>query len=310
MTTNLKKFTTNIPLIFLLVTFFLIICQANNVISTIIDATTLFFTKLFPCMFIFYTLSDLLLNYGILNIFTKLFKSLLKNIFHLDSTSSYIIFMSILTGFPSGSKYTVDFYNKKYITTDIANYLLTFTHFSNPLFILGTISTICTKQIALIILISQYLSNFILAFLIRPKEYLSANNSIKNEQTSFINCLNNSFQNTFSIIKVVLSTTIFFVVIISIFSSLITSPFLKSILFGFFDLTKGVTEVNKLLIPNFYKGLIICTFLSFGGVSVHMQVKSIIANKKLSYSSFLKGRIAATGICLLLYIMSWHFLGN
>ena len=61
----------------------------------------------------------------------------------------------MLTGFPSGSKYITDFYNKKYIDRNTANYLLTFTHFSNPLFILGTVSIITTKSKAKIILQSH-----------------------------------------------------------------------------------------------------------------------------------------------------------
>lgn len=310
MTNNLKKFTINLPIFFLLVTFFFVICQADATIRVIIDTSVLFFTKLFPCMFIFYTLSDLLLNYGILNIFIKLFKNILKKVFHIDSTSSYIIFMSLLTGFPSGSKFTADFYQKKYINKDIANYLLTFTHFSNPLFILGTIKILYNTKIAVILLISHYLSNFILAFLIRPKTYLKTSTKKEIKRTSFSTCLNNSFQSTLTVVKIVFSTTVFFVAIISLFTTFIHNSYLKALIFGIFDLTKGVTDVNNLTLSLYRKGILICTFLSLGSVSIHMQVKSLLVNTDLSYSNFLKGRLAATALSLIIYLSLWHFLGN
>lgn len=301
MTTNFKKIVNNIPLLFLIIIFFALLKDADLVLKSSINAATLFFTKLFPCMFIFYTLQDLLLNYGILKVFIKFFSPLSKKLFHLDACSSYIIFMSMLTGFPSGSKYVTDFYNKKYIDRNTANYLLTFTHFSNPLFILGTVSVITTKNMALIILLSHFLSNFVVAFFTRPKLYIEKSIPQTREKKSLTACLNDSFQNTFSIVKIVFCTTIFFVVIITLFTSFIPNTYLKTILFGLFDLTKGVTEVNKLSLTMYQKGILICSFISLGGVSVHMQVQSIIAQKKLSYPAFLKGRIASTGINLLLY---------
>ena len=48
----------------------------------------------------------------------------------------------MLTGFPSGPKYVKDLLDKKLISKDYANYLIMFTHFPNPLFILGSVSTI------------------------------------------------------------------------------------------------------------------------------------------------------------------------
>ena len=175
--------------------------DADLVLKSSINAATLFFTKLFPCMFIFYTLQDLLLNYGILKLFIKFFSPLSKKLFHLDACSSYIIFMSMLTGFPSGSKYITDFYNKKYIDRNTANYLLTFTHFSNPLFILGTVSIITTKSMALIILLSHFLSNFVVAFFTRPKLYIEKSIPQTREKKSLTTCLNDSFQNTFLLLK-------------------------------------------------------------------------------------------------------------
>ncbi len=310
MTNNIKKITNSIPLIFLLVTFFLTLCQATSVMNIVIETSYLFLTKLFPCMFIFYTLSDLLLNYGIINIFNRLFKTLFKFLFNIDSTSSFIILMSLFTGFPSGSKYIADFYNKGYISNDLANYLITFTHFSNPLFILGTVKSLYNSKFALVILISHYLSNFILAILIRPKKYLPSTNLSERKKTSLITCLNNSFESTFSVAQIVFCSSLFFVVLVSLLTAFINNNIMKTMLFGLFDLTKGTTDLALSNLSLFNKGIILLTFISLGGVAINIQVQSLISNTNIKYSNFLKGRIASTSLALILYIMIWHFVNN
>ena len=51
-----------------------------------------------------------------------------------------ILILSIISGFPSNARNTRTLYDKGLITLDEANHILIFSHFSNPLFILTTIS--------------------------------------------------------------------------------------------------------------------------------------------------------------------------
>ena len=54
----------------------------------------------------------------------------------------------------------------------VTNYLLNFCFFSNPLFIIGTIGILLlgNKKLGILILISHYLSNFIIAIVTRKKK--------------------------------------------------------------------------------------------------------------------------------------------
>ena len=53
-----------------------------------------------------------------------------------------------------------------------ANKLIRFTHFSNPLFIINVIGTIIigNKTLGILVLLSHYLSNFIIGFIYRGEK--------------------------------------------------------------------------------------------------------------------------------------------
>ena len=53
-----------------------------------------------------------------------------------------------------------------------------------------------------------------------------------------------------------------------------------------------------------FKELLAILFISFGGLSIHTQVKCILDEENISYKYFLKGRIMQTLIALLLTILT------
>ena len=96
-------------------------------------------------------------------------------LFYLPKEASFAFFTSLISGFPSGSKYVKDLLDKKLISEIDANYLIMFTHYSNPLFIVSTIGIFLLNNIkaGYIILFSHVLSNIIIAFLFRKKKNIS-----------------------------------------------------------------------------------------------------------------------------------------
>lgn len=302
MTIFLNKIKKNIILIILLVIFILIICKSPLVVSSVINASKIYFNNVFPCMFIFYTLGDLLINYNFYKVFNTRIGILISRLFNLNQNSLIILFFSMLLGFPSGSKYICSFLDKEYISYETGKHLLYITHFSNPIFILGSISIITNFKLSILILISHYLSNFILLFSIRNK-FIKENIKYVAYNSSFIDCLNESFKNTLNIIVVVYFNTIIFITLGSLINSIYINKTFHLIINIIFDITNGIISINSANYSFFIKGLLITFLLSFGGINIHFQVKSLLENKKLPYSFFLKGRIYATLLSLLIYII-------
>lgn len=294
-----KNYHQFLIIIFLLIILISSLFNSNLIITSILEYTELFLTKLFPVSFIFFILSSLLIDYGLIETISKLF--------HINGATFFVTLMSLVSGFPSGSKYTKELLAKELITKDYANYLIKFTHFPNPLFVLGSVNIVLNNyNISFYLLISIILSNLIIALFLKPKVKISLPNKTLSI-TSFPQSLQNAIFSSFKTIILIYGTSLFFYLISILLSNILSlNNYNYVILMGIFDLTKGVfstTIISSILI----RALIILIFISFGGVSIHMQVKSILFNSDIKYSSFLKGRLLATflSIVIFLLIINW-----
>ena len=292
-------------LIFL--SFVSFIINPNLIKTEVLNGLNIFITVLFPSIFPFFIISDLLLNYNFHITLNKIFNKINYFLFHTSSISNYVIIMSIFSGFPSGSKYIKSLYDKNMLSLDEANYLITFTHFSNPLFLLVLSTTLLNKSLSYLLLFSHIISNFIIAFIIRPKKIENKKEIEKFYSVSFSKTLKASINNSISLLTIILGTTCIFYFISGFITHCFNLTGINKILInGFFDLTKGINSINMINTNNLFKGILILTFISFGGINVHMQVLSILENTKISYKNFLFGRISQAAISVLIYYLLFN----
>ena len=300
-----RKYQELLAVLIILIVYLGIFINPTLIIQSGISSIEIFKTKLFPSIFPFFVLASLLLNLGLAEKISSRLEFIIKRLFHLEGLSAFIIVISIISGFPSGSKYISKCYMNKQISKDVANYLLTFTHFGNPLFILGTCGIILNNiSLAYKILIIQIIANIILGILLRPKEII--NNNYKKEimEINFFDALIKAINEAIKLLLFMLGSITFFM----FFSKLITfflnlNTFYTTIITGILDLTSGISLVNSLSISKFLQGLIILSFITFGSFSVHLQVINNIKDQNLSYSSFFKGRIIESALALILYLL-------
>jgi len=270
--------------------------HSNIVISTIYKSTLIWYKNIVPSILPIYIIVDLLLNYNAIDYLSKIFGKFMEKVFKLKKETSFVFLLSVISGFPSNSKYIKSLLDDKIINTREAVKLLTFTHFSNPLFIIESIgvSFLGDKRIGILILIVHYLTNVIIGIFNR-NYYVNLESSKicnKKNKTSFIVCLTNSIYNTVKILFLLFGIICFFMIITAIIKENINlSNNLSSILCGFLEMTQGVYYVSSLSIPISIKAGLITFLISFGGFSIHMQVFSILSNYKLNYKNYLLTRI-------------------
>ena len=291
-----KTYQRIIIITFLLTLLILYTINSTLVIKSILDYTNLFITKLFPTNFVFFMLSTILIDQGLIE--------LINNKLKLNGSIFYVTIMSILSGIPSGSKYTKDLLEKDLISTKTANYLLAFTHFPNPMFVLNTVTILLNKTIALKILISLILSNLIIALIFKPskKEVITINDSPSKD---FSESLSKAIIDSLKVILIIYGTSVFFYLITVIINKYLTLNVLSHVLLnGIFDLTKGLFSVS-LLSNKLLKSLLIIIFFSFGSLSIHIQIKSIITNTSLKYKYFILGRLLQILFATILFLLSY-----
>ena len=282
-----KTYKTILLLVSLITILIMYFINSEYIIKCFLEYTKLFYTKLFPVSFIFFIFSSLLIEYKVLDIIP------------ININSIYIFLLSFISGFPSGSKYTKELLDNKIISIEEASNLLLFSHFPNPLFILGSISVILNKSICIKLLISIILSNFII--LLSTKKYKKRNKRNIAYPNNFSIVLTNSIFKSIKTIILIYGTSIFFYLISSIITKYISfNPYIYVLISEIFDLTKGVFStniINNILI----RSIFILIFISFGSISIHMQVKSILMDTSL-YKSFIKGRIIGTILALIIFL--------
>ena len=291
-----KKYL-NFVICFIITIFFLeIFNHSSLIIETIFKSINIWFYNIVPTILPIYILIDLLSNYQGIYYLAKIFGNFMEKVFKMKKSTSFVFVLSIVSGFPSNSKYLKMLLDNQEINTKEANKLLTFTHFSNPLFIIQTIGItfLNDKQVGILILIIHYLINFLIGLFYR-NYYINLSNkgniNLK-QKTSFVTCLTNAIYNTIKILFLLLGIITFFMLITAIIRvNFPLNTIVLNILCGLLEMTQGLYYVSSLSIPLLLKATLMTFFISFGGISIHLQVFSILKDYKVSYSNYLFARI-------------------
>ena len=269
--------------------------HSNLIYQVIYESSKIWFYNLLPTIFPIYIIVDLLLNYNALDYLSKFFGKFMLYFFKMQPNCSFVFLLSLISGFPSNSKYLKSLLDDKIINVNEANKLLLFTHFSNPLFIITTIGLLFlqNKKVGLLILICHYLTNFLIGFIVRNTYVNLHSLEQKNKASkSFITCLSESIYNTIKILFLLYGIITFFMILTAIIkTNLHLNSFVSSILCGLLEMTQGLYYLKDLAIPLALKASLMTFFISFGGLSIHMQVFSILSNYKLKYSNYFLARI-------------------
>lgn len=297
---------------------FFILTESKAVMEAVLFSFQIWKNNIFPSLFPFFLLSELLIQYGFVEFLGELLKPVMNRIFRISNQAAFIFVMSIISGFPSNAKYTKALLEEHKINEKEATKILTFTHFSNPLFILGTVSItfLGNREVGFLILFCHYITNLLLGLLFRnyypsPKTdcRVSIRKAITNmtlarqkKKVSFPLILTNALNHTIQTLLFILGVTTTFLIITTLINQHITlSTFHQSILNGFFEMTQGLKYVSLLNIPLKIKGILTVMILSFGGLSVHMQLIGILSKSKIRYFPYFTARVLHATIASLMF---------
>ncbi len=318
----MKRKIQSVFIVFILLLMgYLFLKYAREVMSSVIFSFNLWQNNLLPSLLPFFIIAELMIQYGFVEFLGEIFNYPMKKIFHMPGECSFVLVMSMLSGFPSGAKYTKQLLDENIIDESTANRLLTFTHFSNPLFVIGTIGItfLHSQKIGLIILLSHIISNFIIAFLIRPKQYndttyhKTQHNCIYRgfqkmhqyritKSKTFATIMNQAIMNTFKTLFLMLGIVSFFLIITTLVQQLLPLTNLeKAMVSSLFEMTQGLKTVSVLSLSPYWKGMWMSGIISFGGLSVHLQILSVLTDSKIKYSSFFLARILHVILTIIIY---------
>lgn len=303
---NLNK---NFIICFLITIFIvLFILNLNSCIEAALNGAKLAFTAILPTIFPFSVICNLLIAYDGVNIYSKILGPLICKPLRLSKNCSFPLVASFLCGYPLGAKYSSDIYNLGYIDKNEYERLLNIASNAGPIFILGAVSIAMLNDIryGYILLIANYLSSFIIGFLIKSKGNSYSHKDFSkpktNSSNSFGSNLKMALENAINTTLNIFAFIILFSVIINIIKSttLIKDAFLLlenlfnisnnlfySIFLGSIEFTNGCKLISLLDISINLKLSIISFILCFSGLSVFAQVSSIISKDNPNYKRYI-----------------------
>ena len=314
---------------------------------------------LFPSLFPFLVLSELLLGFGIVHFLGTLLNPLMRPLFRVPGSGGFVFAVSCASGYPTGAKLTAQLWEQKLVTREEGERLVAFTTSSDPIFMIGAVSVgfFHNTSIAPILVASHYSAAFLIGVLMRFHGHSTSklqpalppsDTTLSHEQhqnrflraiyamhtarqadgRTFGELLRHAVSSSLRLIIIVGGLVVFFSVIMELLVQTgwlgilyaLTEQGLQlaglppslshSLVGGLFEVTLGAKETGATAssIPLIFKVAAASFVLSWGGLSVHAQIMSVLSNTPMRYGPFLLARAIHAAIAPLLVILLWPVL--
>lgn len=311
-----------LPSIFCIFIISLILFSKNN-ISAAKGGLLLWANNVVPSLLPFFIATELISHTNVVSKLGKILNPIMKIIFNVPGIGSYPLLMGIISGYPTGAKIVTDFKENGLCSQVEAERMLAFTNNSGPLFILGTvgITLFGNSLIGILLLITHVLACLSVGFVFRfwknnkGKSYIykTSYNSDK-KYVSFSNLgeiLGNSIMSSIKTVFMIGGFIVLFSVILSILKDINffnmmgkflfpifklfgidNFDFVTSFLAGFLEITNGIMQISKIPCKYISTNILLTAFLlGFGGISVLLQVYSIISKSNISIKPYFIGKL-------------------
>lgn len=132
-------------------------------------------TILVPSLLPFFIIAEIVFNLGIVSMLGVLLEPLMRPLFNLPGSASFVLAMGFTSGFPMGAILTKRLHEKKECTLAEAERLLAFTNNASPLFLMVAVAVGMFQQSALglLLVLSHYLANLLLGIFLGLKSRFS-----------------------------------------------------------------------------------------------------------------------------------------
>lgn len=307
-------------LTFLFFTLFLVVFSKSNLSATKYGLD-LFINNVVPSLLPFFIATEMLTNTNIVNHIGILLNPIMKPLFNVSGQGAFAFTMGIISGYPIGAKIACEFRKNNICSKEECERLLSFTNNSGPLFIIGTvgISMFGNSTIGILLFITHILSSITVGIIFRfwrykhntPMETSSLNNNYKEINLSNLGeVISKSINNSISTILTIGGFIVLFSCIISILNTSkitniivylltpifniinIDTSFIYGLFTGIFEITNGICYISNINIKTISINIIFSAFLlGFGGISIMLQVLSIISKTDLSKKPYIIGKL-------------------
>lgn len=303
-----------------------IIAAPKICIDGAISGALLFFYKVFPSLFSFLIVSNIILSYDGIYIYSKILGTALCKPLKLPKSCSFVLIISVLCGYPLGAKYACDLYEGNIIDLKTCERLLNIASNASPLFILGSvgISMLKSPLIGYILLLSNLLSCIAMGFIMPSKMTYKKNapekihiysnmnigNVLKSSvENSIKTCLSiGGFVTAFSVINSILKNNYLFSTLMHKISNILhlSKDIVEGSFLGIIEMTNGCNLVSSSSASLFTKIAIVSFLFTFSGLSIICQVYSFTYKFDISMKKYILGKVFQGLTCSIISLLLYN----
>lgn len=298
--------------VMIVVLMILILTDSVTYSKSIIKGLNLYFLNVLPGLLPFMFLVKQLTNQNTIIHLTKPFKNLSNKLFGVSEYGFYAFLMSIISGYPIGSKITSDLYCQGKIPENQLTKTAIFSSTPGLIFVIGSVGGLMLKNVKLglyiylINIVSVIISSIIINLFKKQKH---KNKTIENDYFSQKQPLGVITQDTTtSLLSVGFYIALFSLIIdlltnLKVFSFIPTlfnlnqenSALFQGVMSGIIEMTNGAKLLSFNLSPLSLS--LISAIISFSGISIIMQSLSFLSNTKLKPIKFILAKLLQSIIC-------------
>ncbi len=312
---------------------------------------------LFPALFPFFVISELLLGIGIVHFFGKLLDPLMRPLFRLPGIGGFVITMGYISGYPVGARLTAQLWEQRLVNRAEGERLVAFTTTSDPIFLIGAVSIGFFQNVALapVLAAAHYGGGLIIGLLMRfhdrhaPPSSVDKNRAVAGEarkrRPSRIaealkamhdarlldgrglgRLLQDAIQSALKLMIVVGGLVVFFSVVMEMLTHAgIVEAMIEALrylfnaiglpekladagIYGLFEVTLGARAAGTAGTGLMHQAAIAAWVLSWGGISVHAQIASLLSKTDMRYRPLMLARLLHGFIAMALVYLLWGWM--
>ena len=302
----------------------LIFFSSSNIVA-VRNSLDLFLNSVFLSLFPFLIMTELLSYTSLIPWISSKFKRVMPTVFNVSAIGIYPFIMGIISGYPVGARIVANLREENRISKIEGERLLVFTNNAGPLFIIGCIGCgiYLNSSIGFILYLVHFLSSvatgFIFGHFYKNTYREESINSQLLDFSSLGEIISKCIKKAFYTLSIVCGFVIIFSLIVSMIdaSKILTvfnNIWIENLLFGILEITTGIQLISLIKNSTLFYHLIATSFLlGIGGISVLLQVWSVISKTDLSIKPYIIGKIfngfvsALIMICLLKFFPIFQF---
>lgn len=124
---------------------------------------------LFPALFPFFIIAELLLSFGLVHFFGTLLDPLMRPLFRVPGIGGFVMAMGFASGYPIGAKLTSQLWDEQLVNRVESERLVAFTSTADPIFLIGAVAVgfFHDAKVAVILGIAHYSASVLIGLLMR-----------------------------------------------------------------------------------------------------------------------------------------------